>query len=58
MSYQPFTELPENATQQVVGHRAPVSDHQPFQPGFHAPILHLQRVLGNQRVGELIQAKA
>ncbi len=56
MSYQPFTELPENATQQM-SRRRPSTTPAHFQAESHSPALQLQRMLGNQRVGELIQAK-
>jgi hypothetical protein len=56
MSYQPFTELPENATQQMT-RRRPSATPAHFQAKSQSPALQLQRTLGNQRVGELIQAK-
>ena len=55
MSYQPLTE-PENATQQMA-RRRPSTTPAHFQAESHSPALQLQRMLGNQRVGELIQAK-
>src|SRR5713101_358259 len=56
MTQQLLTESPEK-TQQHVESREPRSDSaQSFQGGLH-PILQLQRMLGNRRVAQLIQAK-
>ena len=57
MSYQPFTELPENAMQQMARRKPLATSACSSQPGSPSPALQLQRTLGNQRVGELIQAK-
>src|SRR3954447_25543805 len=57
MSYQSFSELSENATQQLARRKSlPASTHS-FQPASPSPVLQLQRTLGNQRVGDLIQAR-
>ena len=56
MPYQPFTELPENAAQQMT-RRRPSATPAHFQAEPYSPTLQLQRTLGNQRVGELIQTK-
>lgn len=55
MFYQPLTE-PENATQRMA-RRRPSTTPAHFQAESHSPTLQLQRMLGNQRIGELIQAK-
>jgi hypothetical protein len=57
MSYQPFTELPENAVQQTARRKPLPTSTYSSPPELPSPALQLQRTLGNQRVGELIQAQ-
>jgi hypothetical protein len=56
MFYQPFTELRENTSHQMASRKPPATSTCFSPPGFPSSTLQLQRMLGNQRVGELIQA--
>lgn len=56
MSQQQLTESTEKA-KQIARREVSLGSTQSLQGGYHSTLLQLQRTLGNQRVGELIQAK-
>ena len=56
MSQQRLTESPEKTKQRIARRESRPDPARPFPGGLH-PILQLQRMLGNRRVAQLIQAK-